>query len=101
MDGLGSLLILALPLLLLFVLISRARRSQRTMQAVQQGLRPGMQIITTAGLYAEVVGIEGDVVLLETGAGQQSRWARAAIGRILDEPAASPPAADEPDDDTV
>lgn len=89
MEGLGSILLFVLPLLLLFMIMSRARRQQRAVLEAQAAVRPGTRIVTTAGLHATVVEVEGDVVVLETGPGQQSRWARAAVGRILpEEPAA-------------
>lgn len=77
---------LIVPLLLiglLVLLFSRTRRQQRQAQQLQSGLAIGAQIVTTAGLYATVVEVDGAVVTLETGPGQRSRWDRRAVARVL------------------
>ena len=94
MDNVANLLLLALPLLLLFLVFSRARRQQRDLLAAQTSATPGARIITTAGLHARVVEVDGDVVVLETAPGQHSRWAVQAIARVLE----APPSAATPDD---
>jgi preprotein translocase subunit YajC len=93
-DVVANLLLLALPLVLLFLLFSRARRQQQTLLTAQHQAQPGARIITTAGLHATVVEVDGDVVVLETGPGQTSRWAVQAIGRVV-EPAPETPASPE------
>ena len=91
MDGLGSILLFVLPLMLLFLVMSRARKQQRALVDTQAAVQPGNRVITTAGLHARVVEVDGDVLVLETGPGQHSRWARQSIGRIVPEPAAADP----------
>ena len=80
-----SLLLLLLMGGLLFLLFTRSRRQQRAAQQLQSGLAAGARVMTTAGLYATVVGIEDSVVVLETSPGQTSRWDRRAIARVLPE----------------
>jgi preprotein translocase subunit YajC len=86
----GSLLFLVLTAGLVYLLISRTRRQQRRQAAVQADLAPGRRIMTTAGLFATVVAVEDDAVVLETAPGQHSRWARPAVARVLPEPAEDP-----------
>jgi preprotein translocase subunit YajC len=92
----GNLLLLALPLVLLILVFSRMRRQQRDLLTAQNAAKPGSRIITTAGLHARVVQVEGDVVVLETAPGQTSRWAVQAIARVLEPPPAHP--GDDSDD---
>ena len=55
-----------------------------------------MQVMTGSGLFARVVEVQPDAVVLETGPGQHSRWDRRAVVRVI--PAASPQeAGDEPE----
>jgi preprotein translocase subunit YajC len=44
--------------------------------------------MTTAGLFATVVAVEDDAVVLEIAPGVTSRWNKAAISRVLPEPVA-------------
>jgi preprotein translocase subunit YajC len=72
---------------LLLLMVSRTRRQQRETANLQAGLTEGSRIMTTAGLYATVVELDGAVVTLETAPGQRSRWDRRAVAKILtDEP---------------
>lgn len=75
------LLVAALGLLLLTFL--RTRRAQREAVTTQNRLEPGAEIMTTSGLYATVVAVDGDVMTLETSPGQLTRWDRRAVARIL------------------
>ena len=88
----GSAFAQLLPLLLItavffFLVIRPARARQREALELQRSLRTGQQVLTTAGLYATVVALEDDVVVLETAPGVTSRWARAAVARVLTPPA--------------
>ncbi len=78
MDG----LIILLPIALLALIFFSGRKRQREAAAVQKQLSPGAEIVTTAGLYATIVEVEADSVVLESSPGVQSRWARAAVARV-------------------
>lgn len=95
MPNLGSLLLLALPVLLLVFMFTTQRRKQREMQDVQDRLAPGQEVITTAGLYAKIVSVDETTLLLETAPGQTVRWDKRAIMKVVD---ATP--ADEPSTET-
>ena len=93
-----SLVFLLLAAGLLYMMFSRSRRQQRSAQQLQAGLSPGAKIVTTAGLYATVVKIDGQTVTLETAPGQHSRWDRRAIARVLPDQSLEERAVDEDED---
>jgi preprotein translocase subunit YajC len=72
---------------------SRKRKSQS--QNMQSALRVGSKIMTTAGLFATVVSVEDDGVVLEVAPGVHSKYARAAISRVLDAPEGAEPLNDD------
>lgn len=77
------LLIVAIPVLLLWNMASRARRQQRDMQTVQEQLVPGSEVMTSSGLFAKVVSLEDERVVLETGPGQESTWDKRAVVKVI------------------
>jgi preprotein translocase subunit YajC len=54
--------------------------------------------MTGSGAYGIVVEVESDTVILELSPGVETRWAKAAIHKLVESDAA---AEDEPDDDAV
>jgi preprotein translocase subunit YajC len=84
---------LIFPLLLvglLVLLFMNQRRRSRATQEVQRQLRPGMKVMTTAGLYAEIQAVEDDQVHLEIAPGVICRFSRAAVARVIDPPGDEP-----------
>ena len=79
----ANLLLLVLFGGVLFLMFNRTRRQQREATNLRSGVGPGTKIVTTAGLYATVVEIDGQTVTLETAPGQHSRWDRRAVARVL------------------
>ncbi|NHC46061.1 preprotein translocase subunit YajC [Motilibacter aurantiacus] len=65
------------------LLIRPAQARQRRLAQLQAELSPGARVVTTAGLYATVVAVDDDAVVLETSPGVTSRWARGAVGQVL------------------
>ena len=81
---LPSLFPLLLILLVGYLLLVRpARTRQRQMAELQQQLRPGVEIVTTAGLYATVVSLDEGTVTLESSPGVSARYDRRAVARVL------------------
>lgn len=102
-SSLGTLL---LPILFIgliyfgFIRPQRARARRASQQSEQ--LVPGVQVMTTAGLYGTVAAVEDDAVLIEVAPGVTTRWAKAAIARVVPPPEALgledlPPQEDAPD----
>lgn len=90
-----NLLLLILLGVLVFMMFSRTRRQQREAQQVQAGLAPGAEVMTGSGLFATVISVEDQVVVLETAPGQRSRWDRRAVARII-APVPAEPSPPEP-----
>lgn len=77
-----------LPLILLvvvfyFLLIRPQRKRQQEMLQMQNSLTPGVRVMTTTGLFGTVARIEDDDVILEVAPGVETRWLKAAIGRVV------------------
>ncbi|MFD0664356.1 preprotein translocase subunit YajC [Thermocatellispora tengchongensis] len=86
-----------LPLILLvvvfyFLLIRPQRKRQQEQLRMQNSLAPGARVMTTTGLFGDVVAVDGDDVILEIAPGVETRWVKAAIGRVVTD--AEAPAAD-------
>jgi preprotein translocase subunit YajC len=88
-GGLGLIFPLLLIGLLVLLFLSQRRRS-RAVAEVQRQLRPGMNVMTTAGLYAEIQAVDEDAVHLEIAPGVVCRFTKAAVARVLDPPAQAP-----------
>lgn len=85
MHSYASLIFPLLLLLLLFMIISRARRQQRALVEIQAAIEPGSRVMTTSGVHGTVISVQDPkIVVLEIAPGVHTRWARAAIARILD-----------------
>jgi preprotein translocase subunit YajC len=100
-EQLPSLIFLALPLLLIWMVFSRTRRQQRILAAAQASIRPGLWVMTTSGLHGQVVSAGDDpTVLLEIAPGVHTRWARQAIAEVFEtDPATRVQDSSNPDDD--
>jgi preprotein translocase subunit YajC len=86
------LMFILIPVGMYFLLIRPQRRRQREQVALQAAIGVGDEVITTAGLYGFVTGLEGDIVWLEIDDNIQVRMARAAIARRVDTADPAPPA---------
>lgn len=79
-----SLLPFALILVAFYFLIIRPQRTRlRQAQALQAQLTPGVEVMTSAGIYGTVTEVQEDSVVLQTSPGATLRVAKAAVGRIL------------------
>jgi preprotein translocase subunit YajC len=66
-----------------FLLIRPQRNRQRDMKSLMSRLRPGQQIMTTAGMFATVTSVEGDHVTLEIAPGVNVRYMAAAVAKVV------------------
>jgi preprotein translocase subunit YajC len=87
-SPLNSFVVL-IPLLLAFyfIAIRPGRRRMQTMQAVQQALEPGREVVTTAGLYGRLTEVDADAgtVTIEIAPGVEAKFARAAVMKVVEE----------------
>ena len=91
-----SLLFFAVILVAFYFLIIRPQRNRARQAAqLQARLVPGVEIMTTAGMFGRVVEVLDDGLVLEISPGVQVRFAKAAVGRIV---AADDADADDADD---
>ncbi|MFD0889424.1 preprotein translocase subunit YajC [Streptosporangium algeriense] len=80
----SSLIMIALMVVVFYFLLIRPQRKRQQEQAqMQNSLTPGTRIMTTTGLFATVVAIDADDVILEIAPGVETRWVKAAIGRVV------------------
>jgi preprotein translocase subunit YajC len=72
-EALPNLLLLALAVGLAFLVLTRGRQQRQALRNTQDSLTPGMQVMTGSGLFARVVEVEPDAVVLETSPGRARR----------------------------
>jgi len=86
-SGSGSYLFLVAIVvlfgLLYFVTIRPQRNRQRAAAQTQRTVEPGARIRTTAGMYATVVRVEDQDVVLEVAPGVEVRYLRRAIMDVV------------------
>ena len=80
-----STLILILVVVVGFymLMIRPQRRRQQQAQQKQSSVQPGARVRTTAGMYATVVEVDGDDVVLEVAPGIEVRYMRRAIMDVV------------------
>ena len=81
----ASYLILILIVVLGFYMLMIRPQQRRKQQAQQRQneVRPGARVRTTAGMYATVVDVDGDDVVLEVAPGIEVRYMRRAIMDVV------------------
>jgi preprotein translocase YajC subunit len=75
--------IVAVLVLMYFVMIRPQRRRQQHVMQTQRELVPGNRVRTKAGMYATIVAVDGDDVILEVAPGVEMRFVRRAIMEVL------------------
>jgi preprotein translocase subunit YajC len=102
-SGINIILIIVVLFgVLYFVMIRPQRNRQRKVQAQQSQVQPGQRVRTTAGMYATVVGVDGDDVILEVSPGVEVRYVKRAIMQVLpDEEAPAEPGYEAGDETTA
>ena len=96
----SSLIFIVILAVMAGFLFLSTRKRKAASQQLQTGLKVGSKIMTTAGLFATVVAIEDDGVVLEVAPGVHSKYARQAISRVLDAPDGAEPLDDDDAGDT-
>jgi preprotein translocase subunit YajC len=68
---------------LYFIMIRPQRRRQQQVAQQQNTVAPGAEVRTTAGMYATVVEVDGDDVVLEVAPGVEVRYMKRAIMEVI------------------
>ena len=79
-SGLAYVLLLGLPFLLIVWMFFTQRQRTKQVQALQESLTVGDEVVTTSGLYGTVTAIDDAVVTLAVADGVTVRFDRRAIG---------------------
>jgi preprotein translocase subunit YajC len=87
-------ILLIIGVFYLFI-IRPQRRRMAAMRETVSAVEPGRQVMTTAGLLATVTAVADDEVELEIAPGVRTRWAKAAIARVLPLPSDAEPGAED------
>lgn len=87
------IIIIALAFGAMWLMSSRTRKQQRAAGDFRANLEVGNEVMTGSGLFGTIVEIDGDTITLESTPGNESRWIRAAIAKLV-----VPPVLDEADE---
>ena len=79
-DGLLLILLMAMGYLLL---VAPARNRRQRAADIREHLKPGVEVLTTSGLYARVDRVTEDSMFLELAPGVVVRYAHSALRKIL------------------
>ena len=90
------LIVIVIAAFYLLMIRPQARRRQQAQQR-QKSVQPGARVRTTAGMYATVVAVDGDDVVLEVAPDVEVRYMKRAIMDVVS-PGETP---DEPVEDDV
>jgi len=78
---------LIFPLLLIvafyFLLIRPQQQQRKTQQQMVESLTQGTRILTVGGIYATIVEVEEDRLLVEVADGSQMEIAKRAVGTVI------------------
>ena len=66
-----------------FLMIRPQRRRQQQAAQQQNTVNPGARVRTTAGMYATVIAVDGDDVILEVAPGVEVRYMKRAIMEVV------------------
>lgn len=94
-SPIASLLIFALPVLLIVFMVFSQRRRQREVQSLQAALAVGDEVCTTSGLYGTITSLDDSTATLEISPGVTVRFDRRAIGTKTVSPGPAAPSTTE------
>ena len=82
------IIMLAVLGLLFFMMIRRSRKTMKKQQEQRASMEPGMDVMTTFGLYGTVVDVNHDdnKATLELSPGQYATIHLQAVGQVIEEP---------------
>jgi len=99
-SGTSSLLIFALPLLLIGWMFYTQRRRTKESQRLQSTMGVGDEVMTTSGLLGRIIALDDKVATLEVSPGVNIRFTRRAIAGPASLASASPTASASSESET-
>ena len=80
----SSLILILVVVVAFYMLMIRPQRRRREQAAQKQNnVQPGARVRTTAGMYATVVDVDGDDVILEVAPGVEVRYMKRAVMDVV------------------
>ncbi|ACY97678.1 MULTISPECIES: preprotein translocase subunit YajC [Thermomonospora] len=92
------ILLLAIPIVFYLLLIRPQNKRRREQMQMLNSLRPGVRVMTTSGMFADVVAVDDDGVVLEIAPGVEARFVKQAVMNVVSDDAADGDADDEADE---
>jgi preprotein translocase subunit YajC len=93
-----SLILILVVVVAFYLLMIRPQQRRRQQAAQKQNtIQPGARVRTTAGMYATVVDVDGDDVVLEIAPGIEVRYMKRAVMDVVSGPEDDEAPADETD----
>lgn len=97
MDLVGLAPLLLIVVAFYFLMIRPQKNRQKQQQAMVAALAPGAEVMTTAGIFAQVAAVSEEQISLEIAPGVYMRVLPQAIARVVEPaPAALPEAPADP-----
>jgi preprotein translocase subunit YajC len=83
-GGFGGMLVLMVPFLAImyFLIYLPQQRQRKKMREMHAALKNGDKVVTTAGIYGTINGLDGETVILKIADNVKIRIARAAIAQV-------------------
>ncbi|MGV8977558.1 MAG: preprotein translocase subunit YajC [Cellulomonas sp.] len=102
MDNAPFLVIILIAFGAMWLMSSRTRKQQRAAADFRSHLATGQDVMTGSGMFGTVIAVDDDVITIESTPGNETRWLRAAIAKVIEPPvdAAEDDETDDLDDET-
>lgn len=92
---------LAIMIALMLFVTNRGKKQQRAArERVEESLVPGTWVMTIGGFFGKVVEVDGDVVTLESPAGDETIWLKSAVKEPKEPPFSEPEETEDGADET-
>jgi preprotein translocase subunit YajC len=86
-DPLSLLMIVGAGAAFYFLIIRPGKQRQKQQQQLVAALQPGVEVMTTAGIFGTVAVVTDEQISLEVSPGVFMRILPAAVARVIDAPA--------------
>jgi preprotein translocase subunit YajC len=83
MDPMSLLLIVAAGAAFYFLIIRPGKQRQKQQQEMQRSLRPGAEVMTTAGIFGTIAVVTDEELSMEVSPGVFMRIIPAAVARVV------------------